>query len=362
MDYYRAMWPLMRLIEPEMSHHLAIAALKTGLLPGARKDDPENLSINLWGRSFPNPLGLAAGFDKDGEVPDALLKQGFGFVEMGTVTPRPQDGNPKPRLFRLLEDEAIVNRMGFNNDGIDVVRARLEKRRQKAPSGVVGMNIGKNKDTEAQDAASDYEKGVEAFSPLVDYLVINVSSPNTPGLRALQSKAALQEIVGRSRARLDQVSRDLPKKPVLLLKIAPDLTKDECREIADVALEGALDGMIVSNSTIKRAPSLKSPLATETGGLGGPPLFEESTALLREMYLLTSGKIPLIGVGGVGSGQTAYAKIRAGASLVQIYTALIYQGLPAIKRIKTELSMLLKANGHKNVREAIGADIREGSA
>lgn len=361
MDYYRAMWPLMRLIEPEMSHHMAIAALKTGLLPGTCRNDTADLSVNLWGRSFPNPLGLAAGFDKNGEVPDALLKQGFGFVELGTVTPRPQKGNPRPRLFRLLEDEAIVNRMGFNNDGNDTVRSRLLKRQRKAPSGIVGMNIGKNRDTEARDAASDYEKGVEAFAPLVDYLVINVSSPNTPGLRGLQSKAALQEIVGCSRARLDQVSRDLRRKPVLLVKIAPDLTEDECQEIADVAMEGLLDGMIVSNSTIERVPTLKSPLAKETGGLGGPPLFEKSTALLREMYVLTSGKIPLIGVGGVGSGQDAYAKIRAGASLVQIYTALIYQGLPAIKRIKTELSQLLQANGHKSVSEAVGADIREGS-
>ncbi len=361
MDYYRVAWPFIRLFEPETAHRLAIVALKTGLLPRSRKADPENLSIQLWGKNFSNPLGVAAGFDKNAEVPDALVRQGFGFVELGAVTPRPQDGNPRPRVFRLLEDEAVINRMGFNNDGIDVVRARLQARQARPrESGPIGMNLGKNKDT--VDAAADYEKGVEAFASLTDYLVINVSSPNTPGLRALQSKDALCEIIGRSRAKLDQVCQGIPHKPALLLKIAPDLTIEERREIAEVALEGALDGMIISNSTIKRDPALRSKHAGETGGLGGRPLFLESTALLREMYTMTEGRIPLIGVGGVSSGKGAYAKIRAGASLVQIYTSLVYHGLPVIERIKSELSLLLHANGHTCLADAVGADIREGAA
>ncbi len=307
------------------------------------------LASRHWDLDFPNPLGLAAGFDKNGEVPDAMLALGFGFTEIGSVTPRPQPGNPKPRLFRLSQDDAVINRMGFNNSGLDAVAGRLAARARR---GVVGANLGKNKDTE--DAASDYVKGVETLGPLADYLVINVSSPNTPGLRALQGRAPLAALIGRTR----EAVAKLPAAKPLLLKIAPDLTEEDRVDIADVALASGLDGLIVSNTTITRPASLRSAVATETGGLSGAPLFAPSTKLLGEMYKLTGGKILLIGVGGIGSGQQAYAKIRAGASLLQLYSALVYGGPTLIPRINRDLAALLKRDGFATLTEAIGVDHR----
>jgi dihydroorotate dehydrogenase len=328
---------------------VTLKLLKAGLVPGRRAVRDPMLASRLWGLDFPNPVGLAAGFDKNGEVPDAMLGQGFGFVEIGSVTPRPQPGNPQPRLFRLSEDKAIVNRMGFNNHGLDAAAANLRARKG---GGVVGANLGKNKDSE--DAAADYVLGVERLGPLADYLVINVSSPNTPGLRALQGRAPLEALIGRVKAAV----AGLPAPKPLLLKIAPDLTADDRRDIAEVALETGLDGLIVSNTTIERPITLTSPHARQSGGLSGAPLFRPSTALLGEMYKLTEGRLPLIGVGGIASGAQAYAKIRAGASLVQLYSALVYRGPALITEINRDLIRLLNRDGFSQIGAAIGADHR----
>jgi len=351
-DYYRLTGPLIRLLDAETAHGVAIRLLKTGLVPAQPVFNPPALSTRLWGMEFPNPIGLAAGFDKNAEVADAMLGQGFGFVEIGSITPRPQPGNPKPRMFRLTEDAAVINRMGFNNQGVEAVAARLGARRR---TGIVGANLGKNKDTE--DAAADYEIGAARMAPLSDYLVINVSSPNTPGLRALQGRDQLEALVGRTRAAL---TRAMPAgAPPLLLKIAPDLAWEDLDDIAAVALDGTLDGLIVSNTTVARPETLRSPLAAETGGLSGAPLFESSTAMLRRVYELTQGKLPLIGVGGIASGSEAYAKIRAGASLVQLYSAMVYEGTALVTRIKHELLDLITRDGFTSITEVVGIDHRE---
>lgn len=352
-NYYRLAGPLVRLLDPEAAHRLTIRLLRLGLVPGQPAGDDPLLRVSLWGRDFPNPVGLAAGFDKNAEVPDAMLGQGFGFVEIGSVTPRPQPGNPQPRLFRLTDDEAAINRMGFNNQGLDAVATRLARRPRR---GIVGANLGKNKTTE--DAAADYELGVAALAGVSDYLVINVSSPNTPGLRALQGRAQLEALVGRTRTALDAAVADPAKRPPLLLKIAPDLTGDDKADIAEVALGGALDGLIVSNTTIERSPRLVSWHRGESGGLSGRPLFQASTAVLRDMYKLTGGRLPLVGVGGIFSGADAYAKIRAGASLVQLYTAMIFQGPAVVTRVKRDLAELLRRDGFTSVAQAVGADHR----
>jgi len=277
---------------------------------------------------------------------------GFGFAEIGSVTPRPQAGNPRPRLFRLAEDEAIVNRMGFNNEGLDVVAGRLAAR-GPGRRGILGANLGKNKDS--ADAAADYVLGVKALAPLADYLVVNVSSPNTPGLRALQGRAALAAVlaaVGDARA---------GSRPPLLLKIAPDLTEADKADIAEVALAGGIDGLIVSNTTIARPPGLKGAAAKEAGGLSGRPLFAPSTAVLSDMYRLTGGRLPIIGVGGIAGPGDAYAKIRAGASLLQLYSALVYQGPGLVGRIKRGLAARLRADGFARLADAVGADHRGGA-
>jgi len=349
-DPYSLAGPVLRRMDPETAHRLALKALRAGLGGRAAADDAA-LGLTLWGRRFANPVGLAAGFDKNAEAPDALLAMGFGFVEVGGVTPRPQPGNPRPRVFRLPEDGAVINRMGFNNDGMEVVRDRLAARDRSGP-GLLAVNLGKNKDTE--DAASDYEAGAAVFAPLADFLVINVSSPNTPGLRALQGRAPLIDIVRRTRAAILKSGAN----PPLLLKIAPDLTADDETDIAAVALEERLDGLVVSNTTLARPDTLTGANKGETGGLSGAPLFVPSTDLLRRMARLTEQRLPLIGVGGIGSGADAYAKIRAGASLVQLYTALIYHGPGLVGRIKTDLLACLKADGFTSVAEAVGADLR----
>jgi dihydroorotate dehydrogenase len=350
-NLYKLAGPLIRAIDPEDAHGLAIKALKAGLVPACGGErTPPSLAIRLWGRDFANPVGLAAGFDKNAEVPDALLRLGFGFVEVGSITPRPQAGNPRPRLFRLVEDGAIINRMGFNNEGMEAARRRLEARR-KSP-GIVGVNLGKNKETE--DAASDYEQGVAALGPLASYLVINVSSPNTPGLRALQSREALDQLVGRARIARDKLPQG--HRPPLLLKVAPDLLPEDRRDIAQVALARGLDGLIVSNTTIARPDSLISGHKKESGGLSGRPLLRPSTEVLSDFYRLLEKRLPLIGVGGIVSGADAYAKIRAGASLVQLYSALVYEGPGLVRRITQDLARLLAKDGFATVAEAVGAD------
>lgn len=353
-DLYPLAGPVLRHISPEFSHHMAILALRWGLgglVGGSSRPDDPVLGISLWGKQFPNPVGLAAGFDKNAEAINPLLKLGFGFIEVGGVTPRPQPGNPRPRVFRLPEDRAMVNRMGFNNDGLEVVSERLKGRNTSLP-GLLAVNLGKNKTTEAENAASDYEKGARAFAPLADFLVINVSSPNTPGLRALQGREPLIEIVQRTQAAI----RESSAHPPLLLKIAPDLTEADEVDIADVALSEGLDGLIISNTTIARPDSLKGAARAETGGLSGAPLFAPSTALLGRMYQRTNKTMPLVGVGGITTGADAYAKIRAGASLIQFYTAMIYQGPAMVYRIKQDLTARLKADGFSTLIEAVGAD------
>ena len=357
MDFYRLLLPVLRRFETEDAHRFALWGLKSGLAGLFYKPAPDDpvLATALWGKTFRNPVGLAAGFDKNAEVSDAALKLGFGFVEVGGVTPKPQPGNPRPRLFRLDADRAVINRMGFNNEGAAVVAGRLSRRQHSL--GPVAVNLGKNKD--AADAAADYAMLAETLAPLADFLVLNVSSPNTPGLRALQHTEALIGIVRAARAARDRAIIAAP--PPLLLKIAPDLDSAEIADIARVAMDEKLDGIVISNTTVSRPASLLSPLHTESGGLSGAPLLESSTRLLRRMYELTGGAIPLIGVGGIGGGADAYAKIRAGASLVQFYSAMVFEGPGLVGRIKHELAVLLKRDGFRNVSEAVGADHRMGA-
>jgi dihydroorotate dehydrogenase len=350
MNPYDLAFPLIRRLDPERAHRLTIGALSMGIGPVQREPDAPILASRVFGLDFPNPLGLAAGFDKNAEAWRATLRMGFGFVEVGSITPRPQPGNPRPRLFRLTEDEAVINRMGFNNRGMAVAARNLAGRRQ----GILGVNIGKNKETE--DPVADYVACARELGPLADYMVVNVSSPNTPGLRALQDKAQLTAIVDAVYGTLRETcGRDAPP---LLVKIAPDLTMQDCEDIADVALQSSIAGLIVSNTTIDRPDSLKSANRHEAGGLSGRPLFEPSTRLLRTMYRLTEGHLPLIGVGGISSGRDAYEKIRAGASLFQIYTAFVYQGPLLISRIKGELGALLREDGFDRLDSAVGADHR----
>ena len=352
-DLFPIVGPILRRFDPETAHAITIRALATGLMPGPRAADDPVLRIRLWNRDFANPLGLAAGFDKNAEVPDAMLRLGFGFVEAGSVTPRPQPGNPRPRLFRLPEQGAVINRMGFNNEGLELFAARLERRRadpRRAP-GLVGANLGKNKDT--AEAADDYALGVRRLAPLADYLVVNVSSPNTPGLRALQGREPLRVLLRRV---LDErAACGLDSPPPLLLKIAPDLTEEDKADIAAVALETAIDGLVISNTTITRPPGTPERFRGEAGGLSGRPLLGPSTALLADMFRLTGGRLPIVGVGGIADGADAYAKIRAGASLVQLYTALIYGGPALITGIKSELAALLKRDGFAALADAVGA-------
>lgn len=322
--------------------------MRLGLSGHDRTPDDPILAIRRFGLAFSNPVGLAAGFDKNAEVPDAALRLGFGFAEFGTVTPRPQPGNPKPRIFRLPAQQAVINRLGFNNEGVDAAARRAETL-QKRSSGIVGGNIGKNKDS--TDAVADYVTGAERLSPHVDYLTVNVSSPNTPGLRALQSRAALTELLSAV-----QAARRVPV-PVLV-KIAPDLTEGDLEDIIRAVIDTQVAGIIVSNTTIARPADLPPHLASEAGGLSGVPLFVPSTEMLRRAYRLVGDAIPLVGVGGIASADDAYAKIRAGASLVQLYTALIYQGPGLVRRIKAGLAARLRADGFARIEDAIGIDSR----
>ncbi|XP_057806043.1 dihydroorotate dehydrogenase (quinone), mitochondrial [Salvia miltiorrhiza] len=370
--------PFFAFLDPEAAHRLAVTAAARGWVPIEKRPDPTMLEIEVWGRRFSNPVGLAAGFDKNAEAVEGLLALGFGFVEVGSVTPVPQEGNPKPRIFRLKEEDAIINRCGFNSEGIVAVAKRLGaqhgKRKLetssstslsgddvvqggKAGPGILGVNLGKNKTSE--DAASDYVQGVHTLSQYADYLVINVSSPNTPGLRQLQGRKQLKDLVKKVQAARDEMQWAEDGPPPLLVKIAPDLSKQDLEDIAAVALALRVDGLIISNTTIQRPAAVKgNPVAEEAGGLSGKPLFSLSTDILKDMYILTKGKIPLIGCGGISSGEDAYKKIRAGATLVQLYTAFAYGGPALIPKIKAELAECLEKDGFKSIYEAVGADCR----
>jgi dihydroorotate dehydrogenase len=338
---FSALRPLLFALDPETAHNATLLALRSGLVPQAAADDPI-LATRLAGLALPNPVGLAAGFDKDVMVPDAMLRLGFGFVECGSVTPRPQDGNPRPRIFRLVEDAAVINRLGFNNRGLEHAVVRLQARRGP---GIVGINLGANK--ESQDRTADYVTGVRAAAALASYVTVNISSPNTPGLRALQDGAALADLVARVVAARGNIA--VP----LFVKVAPDLEPADFDTIARIAIDGGVDGLIVSNTTITR-PALHSSHAGETGGLSGAPLQPLALAALQGFARATGGALPLIAVGGIASGADAYARIRAGASAVQLYSALIYEGPRLVQRIKAELAALLRRDGFANVAAAVG--------
>ena len=347
-DPYSLVRPLIGLLNPETAHDIVIGTLRAGLVPSPEMFESPLLKQKVWGRSFLNPVGLAAGFDKNALVVNPMLEQGFGFVEVGTVTPQPQIGNARPRLFRLSKDKAVINRLGFNNDGMEEVASRLEACSRK---GIVGVNLGKNKDT--LDAIGDYREGVLRFSQVADYLVINVSSPNTVGLRGLQRKEVLLGLLETVlQARLEVIPIN---PPPLLLKVAPDLSPEDIIDIAEVALETGIDGIIATNSTIKRPSNLIDANAQESGGLSGQPLLDQSTHVLSEMYKLTAGKIPLVGVGGVSSGADAYAKIRAGATLIQLYSAMVFHGPAHVQLIKRDLARHLVADGFSTISQAIGS-------
>jgi len=340
-----ATWAL-RSLDPEDAHGWAIRGLKLGLGPIGGRDDPI-LVTTLAGLALPNPVGLAPGFDKDAEVFAPMLRAGFGFVECGTVTPLPQAGNPRPRLFRLSEDRAVINRMGFNNQGLEAFAGRLARR----GPGIVGANIGANKDSE--DRIGDYVTGLTRLWCLASYFTINISSPNTPGLRALQTKAALEELLGR----LAEAAKTLPPagKVPMFLKVAPDLEDGEVETIVEACARYGLSGVMVSNTTVSRPP-LRSGFSGETGGLSGAPLTALSTQVLRAFAQASAGRLALVGVGGIGSGADAYAKIRAGAGAVQLYSALVFEGPGLAARIKRDLAQRLRADGFASVSAAVGAN------
>ncbi|WP_439273626.1 quinone-dependent dihydroorotate dehydrogenase [Pseudochrobactrum sp. HB0163] len=338
-------------LDGEQAHGLSVAALKTGIFSCSAPDDPA-LQQCIAGLKFRNPLGMAAGFDKNAEVPDALLKLGFGFAEVGTITPRPQAGNPKPRIFRLTEDRAVINRLGFNNEGHEAAYKRLSQR--NSCNGIVGVNIGANKD--AQDRVADYVAGIERFYSVAKYFTANISSPNTPGLRDLQAKDSLHILLEKIlEARDRQAEKYTLKRPVFL-KIAPDLTEGGLDDIAKTVLAHPLDGLIISNTTLSRANLINQTQAREAGGLSGAPLFERSTIVLAKMRQRIGKAMPIIGVGGVDSGAGALAKIRAGADLVQLYTGMIYRGPAAPRAIVKELSGLVKQAGVANISELRDSD------
>ena len=339
--------PFLRRMDPEKAHQLGLRALACGLAGADTSADDPRLAVSCLGMDFSNPIGLAAGFDKDAVALAALARLGFGLVEAGTVTPRPQAGNPKPRLFRLTEDRAVINRMGFNNAGLEVYRANLGRYpRGRVP---VGANVGINK--EGADPERDYPALIGAVGPLADYVVINVSSPNTPGLRDLQGEERLRAI-------LAAVNAAVPQRPPLLVKVAPDLSDEGLASVVETCAAGGVDGLIVSNTTISRPAGLRSAQASQAGGLSGRPLFKRATEVLRLAARLARGRLVLIGVGGVSSGAEALAKIKAGASLVQVYSAFAYEGPALVGRLKRELLAALAAEGFADVTSAIGADLR----
>jgi dihydroorotate dehydrogenase len=351
-----AVMPLLRRMDPEEAHNLALSALGWGLAGRDRTPDDPRLRVEAMGLHFRNPIGLAAGFDKDARALRPLARLGFGFVEAGTVTPRPQEGNLKPRLFRLAQDRAVINRMGFNNQGLDAYVRRLARldRARRMPGVPVGANVGINKNGARPE--QDYPELIAAVAPHCDYVVINVSSPNTPGLRDLQGEARLRAI-------LEAVAREVPNRPKLLVKVAPDLPETGLQAVVDTALETGVDGLIVSNTTISRPAGLLSPAARELGGLSGPPLRplaqQAMLTVARHLRATAPGRLALIGVGGISTGEDILARIRAGAQLIQLYTAFAYEGPALIRRLKRELLAALDRQGFASVADATGADLKD---
>ncbi len=342
--------PFLFKLDPETTHDLAIKSLKFNYLP--RKmfevEDEQILNIELLGKNFPNPIGLAAGFDKSGEVYNSLLKFGFGFIEIGTVTPLKQFGNPKPRIFRLEDDGALINRLGFNNDGIEIIKNRIKSEKKK---GVVGINIGPNKNT--KDQKNDFCIGLKNFFDIADYITVNISSPNTEGLRDFHDQEKLEDLL----LALNKIKSENKINIPLLLKISPDIKDNQISEIADTAIKNDISGIILTNTTNSNKDKLISDFKKEEGGLSGEPLQQISTNMIKKFYKQLNGKIPIIGVGGVNSGKSAYEKIIAGASLLQLYTGLVYKGPSIVKNIKKELIQILKVEGLNNIKDAIGKNL-----
>ena len=342
--------PFLFKLDPETTHDLAIKSLKFNYLP--RKmfevEDEQILNIELLGKNFPNPIGLAAGFDKSGEVYNSLLKFGFGFIEIGTVTPLKQFGNPKPRIFRLEDDSALINRLGFNNDGIEIIKNRIKSEKKK---GVVGINIGPNKNT--KDQKNDFCLGLKNFFDIADYITVNISSPNTEGLRDFHDRGKLEDLL----LALNKIKSENKINIPLLLKISPDIKDHQISEIAATAIKNDISGIILTNTTNSNKDKLISDFKKEEGGLSGEPLQQISTNMIKKFYKQLNGKIPIIGVGGVNSGKSAYEKIIAGASLLQLYTGLVYKGPSIVKDIKKELIQILKAEGLDNIKDAIGKNL-----
>jgi dihydroorotate dehydrogenase len=338
---------LLSYLPAESAHRLAIEGLKSGFGLRTKPSNESVLKTAIAGIELDHPVGLAAGFDKNAEVPDALLRAGFGFVEVGAVTPHPQVGNPRPRLFRLRRDQAVINRMGFNNDGLDAMKDRLRSRQDNAEPGPVGVNLGANKDSE--DRSADYVTCLKALSGLADFFTVNISSPNTPGLRNLQSAEALDDLLKRV--------NDVRWTEPVFLKIAPDIEAEDIETIVSAVLRHRISGLIVSNTTLARPDTLRSYNKAEMGGLSGKPLFDRSTALLKQVRKAAGADLPIIGVGGIDSAQAAYAKIRAGANVVQLYSALVYHGPGLAIRIRDGLAALLKADGYTSLSDAVGADL-----
>lgn len=348
MDFYPCLRPLLLAMEAETVHRLTLLALKAGLAPSYKNDHP-SLKVKLWGREFSNPLGLAAGFDKDAEVIAPMFRMGFGFVEVGTVTPLPQPGNGRPRVFRDVANESVINRLGFPGRGLEPFVENIKRFRRLYPetSGILGVNIGANKDSSSR--IDDYRRCLESAAPFADYITVNISSPNTAGLRDLQGKEELGNLLAALKS----------EKP-LLLKIAPDLTQAERADIAEVALRHHIGGLVISNTTLVRPQELQQNLKDEKGGLSGRLLKDLSTGVIRDFYRMTQGSIPIIGIGGISSAEDAYEKIKAGASLVQLYTSLIYQGPALITRILEGLVVLLRQDGFHHISEAVGIETDTG--
>jgi dihydroorotate dehydrogenase len=359
--YDRALLPLIFRLGPERAHRAAFRALQVaGRLPGGREilarhyaHDDERLETEVFGLRFRNPVGLAAGYDKDAVVVPELAALGFGHLEVGTVTPLPQAGNPQPRIFRLTADRAVINRMGFPNDGAEMIHARLQDALTRPLSARIGVNIGKGRNTPLEAAANDYRELLGRFHPLADFIAVNVSSPNTPGLRKLQARAALQALLGDLAAERNRLCPGLP----LLVKIAPDLSDSEIDDVLDTVLATGFDGIIATNTTVSRDRLSPSPHATQEGGLSGPPLRRRATEIIRTIYRRTGGRLPIIGVGGVDGTQTALEKIQAGASLVQIYTGLVYQGPGLVRRINRGLSRWMDHLGVDSPAELVGTAV-----
>ena len=355
--------PFLHALDPEDAHGLAIKMLKFAPLPPAPRDD-KRLALRVFGLNFPNPVGIAAGFDKNAEVPNALLRLGFGFVEVGTITPLPQPGNPRPRLFRLDADHGVINRLGFNSQGADAALKRLAARAAPSPpspasgggwgGGIVGINVGANKDS--ADRVADYVQLIERFAAVASYVTVNISSPNTPGLRNLQQAAVLDDLLARVVDARERVAPNAGPTPVLL-KIAPDLSLGDLDDVVGIARSRRVDGMIVGNTTVARPPNLlETAIAKEAGGLSGRPLFPLANRMLAETYVRVEGVFPLIGAGGIDSGATALGKIRAGASLIQVYSGLVFRGLGLIAEIKNTLLEALETEGQDSLQDFIGAD------